>query len=114
MIRIRVHEAEEQLTIHVEGQLAGIFTNELERCWRCMDAGTYGKVVLDLDGVIHIDRAGRDLLRSMHRNGVRFAGARLAMQDVLDEVMEVDRTDAVPQKPDRLKTLAKRNRNSEA
>ncbi len=92
MIRIRVHETEEQFTIQVEGQLTGLFTEELERCWRAIDAGTNHKLVLNLNGVIHIDNVGRHLLQSMHKNGVVFAGARLATQDVLDEIMDIDRT----------------------
>lgn len=88
MIRIQVHEAEKQFTIQVEGQLAGALTNELERCWRAMEADAKGKIILDLNGVIYIDSAGRHLLQAMYRKGVSFIGARLSMQDVLDEVMK--------------------------
>ncbi len=93
MIRIRVYEAEGQFTIQVEGQLAGVLTNELERCWRAMQTDATHKIVLNLNGIVHIDCAGRHLLRSMHRHGVRFIGARLSMQDVLDEIMQEGRTD---------------------
>jgi len=44
---------------------------------------------VDLSDVTCVDHAGRRLLQSMHRGGVKFTGARLAIQDILEQIAEV-------------------------
>lgn len=44
-------------------------------------------LVIDFSGVLRVDQQARALLRVMHSNGVRFTGARLAMADILDEII---------------------------
>jgi hypothetical protein len=41
---------------------------------------------VDLTGVTFIDQAGRYLLQLMHRDGVRFVGSALLLQDLLDHL----------------------------
>jgi hypothetical protein len=43
---------------------------------------------VDLKSVTCVDRAGRYLLLLMHNNGVGFLRVGLAIQDVLEQVME--------------------------
>jgi hypothetical protein len=67
----------------IEGSLAGEFVAELERYWMQLSPCA---LTIDLSDVFTTDRAGRRLLRSMHESGVKFRGARLAIQDVVDEI----------------------------
>lgn len=86
MLKIRVRKLGMQTVLAVEGHLAGMNVAEVERCWRLLDVP--GAAVLEIQGIVHIDRAGRCLLRTMCREGVGFAGAGLAVQDVLNEIAE--------------------------
>ena len=89
MMKIEMKELEDQLILEVEGRLSGAFVPELENCWQTARASQPGrKISVDLKNVICIDRAGRRLLESMHGDGVGFLRAGLAVQDILEQVME--------------------------
>jgi anti-anti-sigma regulatory factor len=89
MIKIQMKELDGQLILQVEGRLAGAFVPELESCWRIARADQPGrKISVDLKSVTCVDRAGRYLLQLMHSNGVGFLRAGLAIQDILEQVME--------------------------
>ena len=89
MMKIQMTEFDDQLTLQVEGRLAGAFVPELEACWQSARANQPNrKIAVDLKSVTCIDRAGRSLLQLMYRNGVGFLRAGLAVQDILEQVME--------------------------
>jgi anti-anti-sigma regulatory factor len=89
MMKIQLKEFDEQLTLQVEGRLAGAFVPELENCWQVARANQPSrKISVDLQSVTCVDQAGRSLLRSMHRDGVSFLRAGLAIQDILEQVLE--------------------------
>ena len=89
MMKIQVKELDDQLILQVEGRLAGAFVPELENCWQAARANQPGrKISVDLKSVTCIDRNGRYLLQSMHNHGVGFLRAGLAVQDILEQVME--------------------------
>jgi len=89
MMKIQMKELDDQLIIQVEGRLAGAFVPELENCWRAARASQPNrKIAVDLKNVTCVDRAGRYLLQLLHGNGVGFLRAGLAIQDVLEQVME--------------------------
>ncbi len=89
MMKIEIHEAGGQLVLQVEGRLAGAFAAELEECWRKAQSAEPGRSIsVDLKNVTCVDRAGRYLLQMMHRNGVPFLRAGLAVQDILEQIME--------------------------
>ena len=69
--------------------MAGPFAAELENCWNLVRA-TYPKraISVDMKNVTCVDRAGRHLLASMHRDGVAFLGAGLAVRDIVEQIME--------------------------
>ena len=85
MIRIRVHQTLGGSLIRVEGQVAGDFADELSRCW-LSNRMPENHITIDLSGVIHVDRRGRRLLQQMYASHVEFVGARLGVQDVLNEI----------------------------
>jgi len=91
MMRIQIDRSEDHLIIRVEGHLTGTYASELEQCWRGVACGPAANkvprgIVVDVTGVLTIDRAGRRLLQSMHTSGVIFIGAVLGIQDILDEI----------------------------
>ena len=89
MMKIQMKELDDQLTLQIEGRLAGAFVPELENCWRAARASQPNrKIAVDLKNVTCVDRAGRYLLQLLHGNGVGFLRAGLAIQDVLEQVME--------------------------
>ena len=89
MMKIQTKELDGQLTLQVEGRLAGAFVPELENCWQAARANQPNrKISVDLKSVTCIDRAGRYLVQSMHSYGVGFLRAGLAVQDILEQVME--------------------------
>ena len=89
MMKIQMQEGGGQLVLQVEGRLAGAFVPELENCWQNARSEQPGrKIAVDLKSVTCVDRAGRYLLQLMHSNGVGFLRAGLAVQDILEQVME--------------------------
>ena len=89
MIKIETRELGDQLILQVEGRLAGAFVPELEGCWLAARVSQPNrKISVDLKSVTCVDRAGRYLLQLMHSNGVEFLRAGLAVQDILEQVME--------------------------
>jgi len=89
MMKIQVNELGDQLILEVEGRLAGVFVPELEQCWRTSLAiRPDRKVLVDLKDVTCVDRAGRSLLHLMHCEGVLFLRAGMAIQDILEQIME--------------------------
>ena len=89
MMKIQTKELDDQLILQVEGRLAGAFVPELETCWQAARSNRPNRQIsVDLKSVTCIDRAGRRLLQSMHSSGVGFLRAGLAIQDILEQVME--------------------------
>jgi anti-anti-sigma regulatory factor len=85
MMRIQVHQSAKDCTLKIEGEIEGLAATELEKCWRTM-AHSHSELVVDFTYVTFVGRSARALLKSMHQSGVKFAGARLAIRDVLDEI----------------------------
>ena len=89
MMKIQVNDLGDRLVLEVEGRLTGVFVPELEQCWQAaLAARPDRKVMVDLKHVICVDRAGRCLLQSMHRGGAVFLRAGIAIQDILEQIME--------------------------
>jgi anti-anti-sigma regulatory factor len=89
MMRIETTDRDGHLILQVEGRLAGAFVPALEKCWQNARAGRPNRQIsLDLKCVTCIDRAGRSLLQAMYSHGVGFERAGLAIQDILEQVME--------------------------
>jgi anti-anti-sigma regulatory factor len=89
MMKIQMKELAGQLILQVEGRLAGAFVPELENCWQAARAHQPNrKISVDLKSVTCVDRSGRYLLQLMHSQGVDFLRAGLAIQDILEQVME--------------------------
>jgi anti-anti-sigma regulatory factor len=89
MMKVQVTELDDRLILHVEGRLAGAFVPVLANSWSTARAGRPDrKISVDLKDVTCIDRSGRSLLQRMHRDGVGFLRAGIAVQDILEQIME--------------------------
>jgi anti-anti-sigma regulatory factor len=89
MMKIEIQETGESVVLKVEGRLAGAFAAELENCWNVARAAhPKSAISVDLKNVTCVDRAGRYLLHLMYRDGVPLLHAGLAVQDILEQIME--------------------------
>jgi anti-anti-sigma regulatory factor len=74
MLRITVNDAQEALTIKLEGRVVGPLANELDQTWHSL-AGSIGekKLRVDLCGVTQADAVGRHVLANIHQtSGAEF------------------------------------------
>jgi hypothetical protein len=89
MVKIQVKELEDRIVLEVEGRLTAAYVPELRSAWsRALATRSGSKVQVDLKNVTCVDREGRALLRLMHGQGTEFLRAGIAMQDILDEVLQ--------------------------
>jgi ABC-type transporter Mla MlaB component len=71
----------------VEGRLAGACVGELERCWRSTASKESAEsIFVDLSSVTSVDMAGKQLLRDMHEQGIRFTAAGLLAKCLIEEL----------------------------
>jgi ABC-type transporter Mla MlaB component len=74
-MRVTIHDREgEQVTLKIEGKVAGPQVPELYRAWQSLATSLGEKSLrVDLRGVTHVDGTGRDLLAEIHaRTGAEF------------------------------------------
>ena len=66
-MKITIHEESQASTLRVEGRLAGLHVDVLDRTWRSLAASLGSKKLLvDLCGVTYIDLHGRQVLADIH------------------------------------------------
>ena len=89
MMRITIHQQALSLILQVEGKLVGPWVSELEHCWEQTQSGRpFSAVHVDLSEVTHIDAGGKQLLATMHGQGVEFVAAGCLMKAVVAEVTQ--------------------------
>jgi anti-anti-sigma regulatory factor len=87
MLRIRVDDQPEAMTLHVEGKLVGDSVHELRRIWTAMRSESPGKqTVIELSSVRVVDITGRKLLGQMHEWGTRLTGNGLVIAPLIEEI----------------------------
>jgi len=78
------------VTVALEGRLAGLWVDELARCWKALtvtqDAGS---IRVQLDAVTFIDAGGKALLRMMHEQGAALAASGCMTRAILEEIRQV-------------------------
>jgi ABC-type transporter Mla MlaB component len=63
MLRITVQDTPNEVTLKLEGSLAGAWVAELEEAWRASNSKLAGRVIrVDMTGVDRVDSAGKYLL----------------------------------------------------
>ena len=85
MLRIRLDDVDAQrVALSLQGRIAGEWADLLEdECHHVMERGL--TVVLDLSGVVFVNRSGLDALARLHGAGVRMIGASPLIATMLKE-----------------------------
>lgn len=86
MFRITSSMEDGEIVLKLEGCLAGACVQELESCWRA--ASATHPVRVDLREVCHVDEAGRKVMMSMYRAGVRLMTRGCVMPELVREIAE--------------------------
>ncbi len=89
MLRIAVAEGPGQVTLKLEGSLAGPWVAELEHAWRAARPGLNGRsLCVDLTAVDYVDEAGKYLLALLRRDGAQVTAAGTAMTELVRTIAE--------------------------
>jgi ABC-type transporter Mla MlaB component len=89
MLRITVQESQDQVTIKLEGSLAGAWVMELEEVWRATRTILVGRTLsINLTEVSNVDRAGTYLLVLLRDRGTRLIASGLVMTGIADMLRE--------------------------
>ena len=98
MLKISAEDEPHQVTLKLEGSLAGTWVVELEDFWRAMRPRLSGRpLCLHLTGVKHVDNAGKYLLALLCYSGVHLAADGIVMTELVRTLAEewpVDRKQA--------------------
>jgi ABC-type transporter Mla MlaB component len=87
MLRITIHDKPSVLTFQLEGELAGPWVQELEKCWQQVLARQPKPILrVDLTGMTFIDEAGKACLTALHRQGAEFVTADCLMKAIVAEL----------------------------
>lgn len=73
-MKITTGEGPKEITLKLEGRIAGLWVPEFRQAWKSL-VGALGdkKLVVDLRGVTHVDVAGRESLAEVYKQtGARF------------------------------------------
>jgi hypothetical protein len=96
IVRITIHEAENAVTLKIEGRAVEPLVAELHRAWRDL-AISLGprKLSIDLRGVTFMDRTGRHLLAEIHaKTGAEFLADTPMTKHFANEAIQANRTNS--------------------
>jgi hypothetical protein len=85
MLRITTRADRAAVIFELEGKLVGPWVDELEQCWRRLDAHNQ-RLRIALQAVTFIDPAGKELLSEMHRNGAELLGEGCMIKAIIDDI----------------------------
>jgi hypothetical protein len=92
MLRISINEDTEEITMKLEGRVAGLWTAEVSRAW--LDTAprlATKKLVLDIRDVTFADAGGTDLLSGMYaKTHARVLADTLWAQSLADQITRSD------------------------
>ncbi len=89
MLRITPTLVGDEYLLKLEGCLAGAWVPEVAACWRkAMASSRHRRVRVDLTDVCHVDEAGRTLMTTMYRAGVRFTATGFVMPELVREISQ--------------------------
>jgi anti-anti-sigma regulatory factor len=89
MLRITVHDKPSVLTFQLEGELAGPWVRELEKCRRSARARRPEAILrVDLTEVTFIDESGKACLAALHRQGAEFVAADCQTVAIVAEIAQ--------------------------
>ena len=89
MLRIVVGDGPCEVTLKLEGSLAGPWVAELEHAWRAARPGLNSRsLCVDLTAVDYVDDAGKYLLALLSREGAQVTAAGTAMTELVRRIAE--------------------------
>ena len=92
MLRITWTNNEQQMTLKLEGELAGPWVSETERVWSDLDGEAPRKrVSVDLGEVSFIDAEGRKLLVRMLDQGAELQSSHLMTKYIIGQLKQGER-----------------------
>jgi ABC-type transporter Mla MlaB component len=87
MLRITLLDALEEVTLVLEGSLAGLWVTETETAWRSTQSALVGRpLVVDIKAVDRIDQAGVYLLSLLRLKGARLVASGAAMTELVRNI----------------------------
>jgi anti-anti-sigma regulatory factor len=87
MLKTTVHDDPASVTLQLEGGLAGIWVQELERCWRqTTTARTARQIRFDLTDVTFIDATGKAFLAARHVQGAQLVASGCITRAIIAEI----------------------------
>ena len=90
MLKITTLTNAESTALKLEGRLAGLWVQELERCWDSV-VGTIitHPLTVDLSAVTYVDSDGKDLLKKIHKQGARLVASGCLTSCIVNEIVHV-------------------------
>jgi len=87
VLRITIAREPHTITLRLEGKLAGVWVDELEHCWRSVQAAERpDRLIIDLSGVTFIDRQGIKLLARASRDGAQFYAGGVMNRCIIENI----------------------------
>jgi ABC-type transporter Mla MlaB component len=89
MLKITTQDESYQVTLRLEGSVAGTWVTELEDSWRAVSPTLDGRpLCVHLTEVGHVDNAGRYLLALLRYRGVLLAADGIVMTELVRTIEE--------------------------
>jgi hypothetical protein len=85
VIRITAQQESSATRLFLEGKLAGLCVDELDKCWQTCPSGGVALVV-DLTNVSFVDDHGKELLARMHNRGIKLFSTSLMTKCLIEEI----------------------------
>lgn len=87
VLRITTRDIAGNISLFIEGKLAGPCVGELENCWRrAVEGESPLPSLVDLTDVSYIDTNGKQLLAQMKEHGIKLVANGLLSKFFLDEI----------------------------
>jgi anti-anti-sigma regulatory factor len=92
MLKITTLLTAKSTVLRLEGRLAGLWVQELERCWDSTVGTTIDRPLsLDLSAVTYVDSDGKDLLKKIHQQGAKLVASGCLTRCIVNEIVHVAR-----------------------
>ena len=89
MLRIKVQDTPNEVTLKLEGSLVGAWIAEFENTWRAENSKLAGRRVrVDLTAVDRVDPAGKYLLTILHDHGTVLVASGKVMTELDSDIIE--------------------------
>ena len=87
MLRITIQQSTQEVTLKLEGRIAGPWVDELHRAWISLAPSLGSKhLCVDLCEVTFVDSGGKHLLRTIWKNGVCFLADTPMTKYLVEEI----------------------------